>query len=129
MSAGCSRPSASTPYDPDLLAEIRQIKAFDNHAHLVLATAAGQKPDRDFDALPVDSMEPSSDPPILRPDNPLVQEAARALYGGSDAAAKQKTIADKGVHDPEWVLDQIGVEVMLANRVEMGPSIQPPRFH
>ena len=74
-------------------------------------------------------MEPSSDPPILRPDNPLVQEAARALYGGSDAAAKQKTIADKGVHYPEWVLDQIGVEVMLANPVEMGPSIQPPRFH
>src|SRR5262249_37437042 len=29
---------------------------------------------------------------------------------------------------PAWVLDQMGVEVMLANRVEMGTSIQPPRF-
>lgn len=80
--AGCGRPQSATPYDPDLLAEIRQIKAFDNHAHPVLAPIAGRKPDRDFDALPVDNMEPSSDPPILRPHNPLVEEAARALYGG-----------------------------------------------
>jgi hypothetical protein len=80
--AGCSRPRSATPYDPDLLAEIRQIKAFDNHAHPVLAPIPGRKPDRDFDALPVDNMEPSSDPPILRPHNPLVEEAARALYGG-----------------------------------------------
>src|SRR5262249_29429908 len=29
---------------------------------------------------------------------------------------------------PAWVLDQMGVEVMLANRVAMGASIQPPRF-
>jgi hypothetical protein len=26
------------------------------------------------------------------------------------------------------VLDQMGVDVMLANRVAMGKSIQPPRF-
>jgi hypothetical protein len=26
------------------------------------------------------------------------------------------------------VLDQMGVDVMLANRVVMGKSIQPPRF-
>ena len=51
--AGCNRQSV-TAYDPDLLAEIRQVKAFDNHAHPVLAPAAGQKADRDFDALPVD---------------------------------------------------------------------------
>jgi predicted TIM-barrel fold metal-dependent hydrolase len=127
--AGCSRPRSVTPYDPDLLAEIRKIKAFDNHAHPVLAPIPGQRPDRDFDALPVDNMEPSSDPPILRPHSPLVDEAARALYGSADAAAKRNVVEENGAHYPEWVLDRMGVEVMLANRVEMGPSIQPPRFH
>jgi predicted TIM-barrel fold metal-dependent hydrolase len=34
----------------------------------------------------------------------------------------------KGNAYPEWVLDQMGVEVMLANRVAMGQTIQPPRF-
>ena len=34
----------------------------------------------------------------------------------------------EGEQYPAWVLDQMGVETMLANRVEMGSSIQPPRF-
>jgi hypothetical protein len=75
----CGHPSVVPPYDPDLLAEIQQIKAFDNHAHPVLYTAAGEKPDRDYDALPVDNLEPSSDALALRPNNPLVKEADRAL--------------------------------------------------
>ena len=29
---------------------------------------------------------------------------------------------------PSWVLDQMGVDVMLANRVAMGRGIAPPRF-
>jgi predicted TIM-barrel fold metal-dependent hydrolase len=29
---------------------------------------------------------------------------------------------------PAWVLDEMSVEVMLANRVQMGRGIQPPRF-
>jgi predicted TIM-barrel fold metal-dependent hydrolase len=35
---------------------------------------------------------------------------------------------EKGDAYPSWVLDQMGVAVMLANRVEMGKGIQPPRF-
>ena len=127
LAAGCSRPPAAetSAADPDLAAAIRQIKAIDNHAHPVLWTAPGEPPDRGFDALPVESMEPQSDPVALRPGSPAVQEAARALYGSQ---AKAQVMAARGPGYPAWVLDQIGVETMLANRVAMGPSIQPPRF-
>ena len=124
----CSWAQSVTPYDPDLLVEIRGIKAFDNHAHPVLYTEFGKPSDRDFDALPVDNMEPSSDPIMVRPDAQIWNQAAVALYGNSGAAAKEKVAREQGIHYPEWVLDQIGVEVMLANRIAMGPSIQPPRF-
>jgi hypothetical protein len=108
-----------------LLGEIRQIKAIDNHAHPVRWVASGEKPDRGFDALPVESMEPQSDPVAQRPGSPAFQEAHRALFG---AQTKAQVMAAKGEQYPTWVLDQIGIETMLANRVEMGPSIQPPRF-
>jgi uncharacterized protein len=121
---GCSRPQQGGA-DPDLAAEIRQIKAIDNHAHPVRWVAAGEKPDRGFDALPVESMEPESDPVALRPGATALPEATRALYGGQSKAA---IMAAKGAQYPAWVLDQIGVETMLANRVEMGSGIQPPRF-
>jgi uncharacterized protein len=125
---GCSstRP-ASTPNgaDPALAAEIRQIRAIDNHAHPVRWVAGGEIPDRGFDALPVESMEPESDPVALRPGASAVQEATHALFGGQ---SKAQTMAAKGAQYPAWVLDQMGVETMLANRVEMGSRIQPPRF-
>ena len=35
---------------------------------------------------------------------------------------------EQGDHFPEWVLDQIGTEVMVANRIAMGPGLAPPRF-
>lgn len=41
---------------------------------------------------------------------------------------KQRAIAEQGDGYPAWVLDRMGVEVMLANRVQMGRGIQPPRF-
>ena len=121
---GCG-PRPQSLADPDLLAEIQAIRAIDNHAHPVRAVAAGEQPDRGFDALPVDNMEPQSDPVNLRPGAPAVADAAHALYG---AKAKPQTIQEKGADYPAWVLDQMGVETMLANRVEMGSSIQPPRF-
>jgi predicted TIM-barrel fold metal-dependent hydrolase len=102
-------------------------------------TGAGEQPDRDFDALPVDSMEPQSDPLGLRPGAPGMLGAWQALYGftGGDLsvvhlkdaqARKQRVQQSKGNEYPAWVLDQMGTAVMLANRVTMGPSIQPPRF-
>ncbi len=112
--------------DPGLLAEIRQIKAIDNHAHPVRAVDAGEPPDRGFDALPVDNMEPQSDPVNLRPGSPAMAEASQALFGGK--GGKERIQREQGANYPAWVLDQIGEETMLANRVFMGKSIEPPRF-
>src|SRR3954453_12851700 len=126
---GCA-PSrqAEAASDPDLEKEIDQIKAIDNHAHPVRVVAAGEQPDRGFDALPVDNMEPQSDPLNMRPGNAAVADVARTLYGTTDRSAKQRAIQEKGAAYPAWVLDRMGVETMLANRVEMGSSIQSPRF-
>jgi predicted TIM-barrel fold metal-dependent hydrolase len=122
--AGCgARPEAAI--DSDLEREIGQIRAIDNHAHPVRVTAAGEQPDRDFDALPVDNMEPQSDPVAFRPGAPLMPEATRTLYAGQP---KTRTIEQRGAQYPAWVLDQMGVETMLANRVEMGSSMDPGRF-
>jgi len=79
-------------------------------------------PDREFDALPVDNMEPQSDPLAFRPNAPLTLEAARQFPD------KKSLERDKGDAYPAWVLDQMGIEVMLANRVAMGSGTEPPRF-
>jgi uncharacterized protein len=127
--AGCSYtpPPAA---DPGLAAEIQRIRAIDNHAHPVRVTPTGEPADRFFDALPVDNMEPQSDPVNLRPNAPSIADAWHALYGADhvDQQRKQAVMQQKGNAYPEWVLDQMGVEVMLANRVSMGPTILPPRF-
>src|SRR5262245_41183868 len=111
--------------DARLDTEIRQIRAIDHHAHPVRVVAKGEAPDRGFDALPVDNMEPATDPVAFRPGNPLVATATKALYSGQ---SKEQTIASKDEQYPAWVLDQQGIDIMLANRVEMGRSIQGPRF-
>lgn len=127
--ASCGRDQApvdstlvdSNLVDANLAAEIARIKAIDNHAHPALASPG----DREFDALPVDNMEAQSDPVAMRPNSEVVKRATKALYGASTKAA---TIQQKGDQYPAWVLDQIGTDIMLANRVAMGASIQPPRF-
>src|SRR5580693_3423618 len=98
--------------DPELAAEIQRIRAIDNHAHPVRVTQPGELADRFFDALPVDNMEPQSDPVNLRPDSPSIADAWRSLYGapGVDQPRKQAVMAQKGNAYPEWVLDQMGVE-------------------
>ena len=127
---GCGR---SQP--PDIAADIAGIRAVDNHAHPVRAGEG----DREFDALPVDNMEPASDPVYLRPGAPGILEAWRALFGYSYSdlrpeharglpPLKRRAIEREGDGYPAWVLDRMGVETMLANRVSMGRGIQPPRF-
>jgi predicted TIM-barrel fold metal-dependent hydrolase len=124
--------------DPGILAEVNRTRAIDTHAHPVRFVAAGEA-DREFDALPVDSMEPASDPLQIRPDDPYLLEAWRALwnYPYNDTAPqhinewkerKQNTAKPKGDSYPSWVLDSAGIDIMLANRVHMGTSVQPPRF-
>ncbi len=122
--AACA-PARPPTIDPDLAAEIQKIRAVDNHAHPVRFTPPGEAPDREFDALPVDHMEPQSDPVGVRPGSAALADATHALYG---AQSKAQVMAQKGDGYPAWVLDQIGVETMLANRVAPGKSIEAGRF-
>jgi predicted TIM-barrel fold metal-dependent hydrolase len=136
--SGCNRSppiSGNSLVDSEIVREIGRIRAIDHHAHPVSLAPH----DRDFDALPVDNMEPESEPVYMRPEAPGLIDAWRALwaYPYQDAtpehtrelaAARQRVKRDKGDQYPSWVLDQIGVEVMLSNRVTMGPGVAPPRF-
>ena len=122
--AACSRPDSGGA-DPAIAAEVGRIRAIDDHAHPVRLVLNGP-PDREFDALPVDNMEPSSDPLAMRPNASATLAAGRALYGSPEH--KPQIQREKADGYPAWVLDQIGVDVMLANRVAMGAGIQPPRF-
>jgi len=70
----CSRQPDNSA-DPSLATEIERIRAIDNHAHPVLNAPS----DREFDALPVDNMEPASDPIGLRPNSPAIRAADQAL--------------------------------------------------
>ena len=123
----CGRPSL-TSIDEGLATEIQSIRAIDNHAHPVRYTKPGDPADRDFDALPVDNMEPQSDPVNLRPSSPALSRATLDLFGRDGKAGRQRTIEQKREQYPAWVLDRLGIETMLANRVTMGPDMQPPRF-
>src|SRR5256885_1584353 len=43
-------------------------------------------------------------------------------------AAKQNILKQKGEATPAWVLDQVNIETMFANRVAMGRGLTAPRF-
>jgi len=113
--------SAQFEIDPAIAAEIAKIKAIDNHAHPVLPAPG----DTQYDALPVEHMDPYTEPVRSRAGTPDFAEASRQLFGGAD---KRTLLAQKGQGYPNWVLDQVGIKTMLANRVAMGPGIAPPRF-
>jgi predicted TIM-barrel fold metal-dependent hydrolase len=110
--------------DPQIAQAIAGIKAVDNHAHPVRPTAAGETPDTEFDALPVDNLEAQSDPVRQRPASTEVIAAGRELFGTDKAAAMRAHQADYA----PWVLDRLGIDVMLANRVAMGPGLPSSRF-
>src|SRR5215471_9747546 len=80
LTSACMRKDRSQPdIAPDILSEVNRIGAIDNHAHPVRFVGAAE-PDREFDALPVDNMEPASDPLALRPGDPAVLAAWKALW-------------------------------------------------
>lgn len=129
---------AQLPIDAQLAAEIAKIKAIDNHAHPVRPVFGNDK-DTDYDALPVETMEPSTEPVRTREGSPLVVEAWRQLFGYrySDRSPehvrelqqrKKQLMREKGAGYANWVLDQLGIETMFANRVAMGPGLAPPRY-
>ena len=100
--------------DPQLAREIGEIKAIDHHAHPVRTTTGGEAPDTDYDALPVESLAPQSDPIRMRSDSANIVEAHQ-LFSGKRP-------------DPVALLEQLGIESMFANRVTMGPGLPSPRF-
>jgi predicted TIM-barrel fold metal-dependent hydrolase len=120
---------AQLPIDSQLAAEIAKIKAIDNHAHPVRPVLGNDK-DVDYDALPVETMEPSTEPVRTRADSPLAAEASRALFGPVKdfRVRKRQLLEEKRDGYANWVLDQLGIDTMLANRVSMGPGIARPRF-
>ena len=120
---------AQTTPDPALLAEINGIKAVDNHAHPLPFLKEGEKDEERgvvHDFIPPEVLLPAR----LRPNNPEYLEAWRTLYGYKYddvseahvrelAAAKRRVMSERGAAYPAWVLDQLGIETMLAN-VETG---------
>jgi uncharacterized protein len=102
FAASCSKPGPDI--DSRIASGIEHIKAIDNHAHP--PRSAG---DHEYDALPVDMMQPAPLPGGLDPKNPAfnIKQTAR---------------------DTSGVLDEAGIEIMLANRVAMGPGLDPARF-
>ena len=124
--------------DAALLAEIEKIKAIDNHTHVSKVVGTGEV-DRDFDALPCDIIEAGADTLMARPENPQFLEAWKRLYGYKYddrdpahvkelIAAREKVMREQGDRFPAWVLDQLNIETMFANRVAMGRGLDAPRF-
>lgn len=129
----------SPSIDPTLAAQIAAIPAIDNHAHPLLSPPA-YATDRNFDALPVDNMEPDTDTAGMRPDLPALHEAWQAIFhfNGNpplDAeglkqleAAREATRREQGEAYATYILDRANIATELANRVKLGIGIQPPRF-
>jgi hypothetical protein len=114
-----------------LLPQIEQIKVFDHHAHPAFPD------DADVDAAPP---PPGAQPLRLRDDNPEPIAAARALFGfpfadlqgphakwlvDRKAALKKQHPGPKYFND---ILDRIGIETSMANRVAMADYLDPARF-
>jgi uncharacterized protein len=125
---------AQTGADPDIAAFIATIMAVDNHGH----PGSVDPGDADADALPLDGIMPLEMPAPLHSDSPDWLAAYQALYAYphadlNDAHMSELRKTMQGVRKaegdgfPGWVLDKVGTEVLLANRVAMGPGLAAPR--
>ncbi|HEY4303647.1 MAG TPA: amidohydrolase family protein [Gemmatimonadaceae bacterium] len=130
---------AQAPVDAGLARYIAGIRAVDNHAHPMRPIAAGAPVDSEYDALPLDGIPPFELPNRLKPDDPIWRQAQSALYridpksnGAAYHASLKTAVTDaqksNGQSFPTWALDRAGIDIMLANRIAMGPGLQPPRF-
>lgn len=114
-----------------LLRQIEAIEMFDHHGH------PGYPGDPDIDAMP---LTPSSTPLRLRDSNPELVAAARSLFGypyadlapGHTQWLVEKTSAlreQQGQAYFDHILDKLGIETAMANRVAMPDYLDPARFH
>jgi uncharacterized protein len=123
-------PAATVVYQR-LLPQIARIKLFDHHAHPAFPD------DADVDIAPP---PPGQTPMRLREENPETSAAARALFAFPFAdmkGAHGKWLVDKkaalkrqfaGTKYFDEILDRIGVETSMANRVAMAAYLDPARF-
>ena len=131
--------AAQAPVDSALLRYINGIRAIDNHAHPMRPVAPGALADSEYDALPLDGIPPFDLPSRLKPDDPIWRAAQNALYRipvdqngaayhNALKAANASAIRAHGQSFPSWALDQAGIDVMMSNRIAMGPGLASPRF-
>ena len=138
---------AQTTPDPALVAAIAAIKAIDNHAHPLRALKEGER-DTEWGALSYHTLEtaatdPGAEMPLvpfrLRPTSPEFMAVWQALYGFSPSTVTKEVVqelvqvkrrirSEQADNYPAWVLDKIGLEAMLANRVVMDRSLPVLRF-
>lgn len=130
---------AQNPVDSALVRYIATVRAIDNHAHPMRPLRQGAPADTEFDALPLDGVPPFQVPWRLRLENPEWHAAQSALFGipnrGTDSAfrvslhaRRAQELAARGDGYPAWALDRAGIDVMFANRIDVGPGLTPPRF-
>src|SRR5712672_225811 len=114
-----------------LLPQISRIRLFDHHAHPAFPD------DADVDIAPP---PPGSTPLRLRAENPETTAAARALFGfpyRDMTGAHGKWLVDRkaalkrrlpGAAYFNDILDRLGIETSMANRVAMADYLDPARF-
>lgn len=141
LAAGSIRAGAQTLSTPYAAAElpqtyrrmldaIRRIRIFDNHSH------PGFPDDSDVDAM---ASPPGSSALRIRADNPELIAASESLFGypypdfspahtGWLVKLKAKLKAEQGVHYFDNILDKVGIETAIANRVAMPPYLDRQRF-
>ena len=100
-----------------LLPQISRIKIFDHHAH------PGFADDPEVDPAPV----PEGALPLrLTPDNPDWAAADKALFGVTSKARLKKLHPGPQYFDA--ILDMLGIETSVANRITMSADLDPARF-
>jgi uncharacterized protein len=115
-----------------LLPQIERIPLYDNHSHATFPDDS----DMDAQAAPPDE----SSVLRLRDTNPEFIAAAKALFDypyndfqpeHSKWLAEKEKSAEQAGGTAYWdsILDKLNIETCLANRVALGPYLNPKRFH
>ncbi len=114
----------------EMLAQIGKIPIFDDHSH------PGYADDPDVDAM---TSPPGSTALRLRPDNPELIAASKALFQypyGDFSPQHARWLVDRknelkrreGIRYFDRILDDLGIETVIANRVAMPDYLDKKRF-
>lgn len=133
-----SIPALAQQSDPDLARYIDSIPAIDNHSHVV---APDMQHDTQYDALRCELLPatPGLSPANLRfgPDLIAAWKALWGFEGHTEADANSKDLTARiaavrqshpGTAYHDWVLQQSGIDITLANRVAMAPQLSKEHF-